>query len=170
MPTSRAKPKRHSKARTPQGSKPSQNATRRKSRVARTQPAKKKATVKQPAKRKAKQVDTLPGWGDLVEQNERKTKRSPIGRDKVSTAKFGLVLLVVALLGTLYVGHVQATQDVLARVQQARKDNLRLHLKYTRLKGEFDRVTGPGVIYQRARELGLEEDIAYGPTIRVSEP
>lgn len=77
------------------------------------------------------------------------------------------LILVIAALFTLYVGHVHATQALLADLEGARRDNLRLHLKHNRLKGEFDRATGPAVIYERARALGLEEGVAYGPTIRI---
>ncbi len=110
----------------------------------------------------------MPGWSDLATRNERVQRRPRTDAliDKVPTVRFALLLLFVAAAATLYVGHVQATQDVLAEVQRARRDNLRLHLKLDRLKGDFDRATGPAVIYQRARALGLEEGIAYGPTIR----
>jgi hypothetical protein len=78
-----------------------------------------------------------------------------------------LLLLAVAAAFTLYVGHVHATQDLLAEVQLLRKDNVRLHMQHNRLKGEFDRRAGPAGLYERARALGLEEGIAYGPTITV---
>jgi len=77
-----------------------------------------------------------------------------------------MVLLALATVFTLYIGHVHATQDVLAEVQHARRANLQLHLELNRLKGDFDRATGPSVVYQRARTMGLEEGIAYGPTIQ----
>jgi len=77
-----------------------------------------------------------------------------------------LVLLALATVFTLFIGHVHATQDLLDELQQARRENLRLHLQHNRLKGEFDQATGPSVIYERAGAMGLEEGIAYGPTIR----
>lgn len=89
--------------------------------------------------------------------------------EKVSTVQFALLLLFVAASITLYVGHVHATQEVLSEMQQAKKENLRLHLKLNRLRGDFDRATGPAVVYQRAKEIGLEEGIAYGPTITERE-
>ena len=80
--------------------------------------------------------------------------------------RFGLVLLALATVFTLYIGHVHATQDLLDELQQARRENLQLHLQHNRLKGAFDQATGPSVIYQRAGAMGLEEGIEYGPTIR----
>ncbi len=111
----------------------------------------------------------LPGWGELTAKDEQASGHAR-GRsyfERISTAKFALLLLVVAAGFTFYVGHVHATQGLLAEVQQLRKDNERLHMRYNRLKGEFDRRIGPAVIYERARALGLEEDIRYGPTIEV---
>jgi len=111
--------------------------------------------------------ETLPGWDDLISKNERLS-----GRDRntifdaVPTRRFALIILLIASLFTLYVGHVHATQEVLANVLELRRENLRLHLEYNRLKGEYDRQVGPAIIYQRARRLGLEEGIVYGPTIK----
>jgi hypothetical protein len=89
--------------------------------------------------------------------------------DAISTSRFAALVLAIAAAFTLYVGHVHATQDVLAETQRARRENLRLHLKYNRLKGEFDRATGPATITLRARALGLEEGIQYGPTISIED-
>jgi hypothetical protein len=67
------------------------------------------------------------------------------------------------------VGHVHATKDLLGKVQQAREENQRLHLKRNRLQGEFARKTSPSVIHERARELGLRESVTYGEPISVDE-
>ena len=110
----------------------------------------------------------LPSWADL----EPSTNRKRTGSDdaflqNVSTVRFALVILAVAGVFTLYVGHVHATTDLYSQLQQARAENQRLHLKHNRLKGEFDHRTGPSVIYERARELGLRESVTYGPPITV---
>lgn len=113
----------------------------------------------------------LPGWKDLAGSNERlrtgNRRRSFL--ERISTTRFAVLIVGLAILFTLYVGHVHATQDLLAEVQQERRENLRLHLKYNRLKGDFDEMVGPSVIYTRARELGLVEDPAFGPSIEVRE-
>jgi len=126
-----------------------------------------------PATRRLKQSKALPGWVDLVsgKKNSRRTVR-PHGNaflETISTTRIALLIVAVAAVFTLYVGHVHATQELLADVQQQRRNNLQLHLKYNRLKGAFDRATGPSVIYERARALGLEEGIAYGPSIQLEE-
>lgn len=113
----------------------------------------------------------LPAWKDLSGGNARELNRKDgIQLAPITTLRFGLLMLAVAALFTAYVGHVHATQEVLAEVQQERRENLRLHLKYNRVKGEYDRMTGPSVIYERARQIGLQEGYTYGPSIRISGP
>ncbi|MEX1055181.1 MAG: hypothetical protein WED81_04070 [Rhodothermales bacterium] len=114
---------------------------------------------------------TLPGWNELATANQRLIRgdRGNSFLEKISTKRFALLIVVTAILCTLYVGHVHATQDLLAEVQRARRENLRLHLKYNRLKGEFDRMIGPSAIYGRASGIGLIEDPAFGPTIRIED-
>ena len=90
--------------------------------------------------------------------------------ETISTLRFGMLVLAIAAVFTLYIGHVHATRALLVEVQSLRQENLELHLRYNRLKGEFDRATGPATIYRRAKELGLEEGISYGPTIRLAAP
>ena len=116
-------------------------------------------------------TEALPGWSDLAKANQRQPGNWARGTflEKISTTRFALLIIGIAVLFTLYIGHVHATQDLLADVQQLRRENLQLHLKYNRLKGEFDGMIGPGEIYERARLLGLEEDPVYGPTIIIEE-
>ena len=139
--------------------KPATSAVERK-QAARKRAAKPAATRRAP--------EALPSWSDLAKANERAPKqaRSSGFVERIPTGRFALALLAVVLLGTLYVHHVYATQDALAALQAERRANLDLHLTLTRLKGDFDRATGPAVVYQRARALGLEEAIDYGPTIQ----
>jgi len=114
----------------------------------------------------------LPSWTDLEPKNNRPYNEpdqdSSFLRD-VSTVRFGLLVIVIAALFTLYVGHVHATQQVLMDVQEARQLNHTLHLKHNRLKGEFDQATGPAVVYDRARELGLRESVPTGRKVVVDE-
>ena len=112
----------------------------------------------------------MPSWTDLEpDHNRRRQDRVDDASflQRVSTVRFALLILAIATLFTLYVGHVHATQALLSDVQQARKVNQDLHLKHNRLKGEFARKTSPSVIYERARAMGLRESVTYGPEIRV---
>lgn len=115
------------------------------------------------------QTEALPGWTELAKSNHRAPGSGRRGTflERISTTRFALLIVAIAILFTMYVGHVHATQDLLADVQHLRRENLQNHLKYNRLKGEFDQMVGPGVIYERARELGLEENAVYGPTIEI---
>lgn len=165
MPTSRAKTTRRQAPTKAKTGKPVKNAVRRKKRTAVRQ---KQQTSRTQTTKHSRPRNDLPNWRDLATSNERAPSRSRLGAhvDKVSTVRFGLLLLAVAAVFTLYIGHVHATQDVLVKLQQQRRANLQLHLKRNQLKGEFDRATGPAVVYQRARAEGLEEGIEYGPTIK----
>jgi cell division protein FtsL len=111
----------------------------------------------------------LPTWTDLEKPTNQRRRESPDDTflEKVSTVRFAAVVLLVAAAFTLYVGHVHATKDLLGEVQELRSENQRLHLKRNRLQGEFARKTSPSVIYERARELGLQESVTYGPPVSV---
>jgi hypothetical protein len=110
----------------------------------------------------------LPDWTDLeTVKNRRRQESGGALLEHVSTLRFALVILAIAGTFTLYVGHVHATTNLYNELQQARKENQQLHLKHNRLKGAYDRRTGPSVIYERARELGLQESVTYGPPITV---
>jgi len=109
----------------------------------------------------------LPGWKDL-EPPANQRSAAPSGgafMHRVSTARVALLIVAVAVAFTAYVGHVHATQQALADMRAAREANQSLHLKHNRLKGAYDRKTGPSVIYERARALGLQESLTYGPAI-----
>jgi cell division protein FtsL len=111
----------------------------------------------------------LPGWTDLEPPSNTRTPEpsDETFLEKISTVRFAAIVLLVATAFTMYVGHVHATKNLLGQVQEARAENQRLHLKRNRLQGEFARKTSPSVIYERAREMGLEESVTYGPPVRV---
>ena len=137
-------------------------------------PSTKKTATRKPARPAAKHANVysgLPGWKDLAAKNERvpKSGKNGVSRGRITTPKFALLLLALATLFTLYVGHVHSTQELLADVQELRRENLRLHLKHNRVKGEYDRLIGPGIIYERAHAMGLDEGYTYGPAIRLDK-
>lgn len=125
-----------------------------------------------PSTRWQRHGTALPSWSDLEpKRNQMRKEPEDDGSflENVSTIRFGLLVLIIAALFTLYVGHVHATQQVLMDVQKAQQLNHSLHLKHNRLKGEFDQATGPSVIYERARELGLREAVPTGRKVVVDE-
>ena len=164
MPTSRTTKKRPPATRKATN-KPAPNAVRRKKRVA----ARKKQGSHPKAAGRKPSAGGLPSWRDLATSNQREAQRPHLLAqiENVSTVRFGLVLLAVATVFTLFIGHVHATQDLLDELQQARRENLRIHLQHNRLKGAFDQATGPSVVYERAGAIGLEKSIEYGPTIKI---
>lgn len=112
----------------------------------------------------------LPSWGELSSaagSGRVARARANAFVESISTKQFVVIVLILATAFTLYIGHVQATQDIASELQRVKRENLRLHLRYNRLKGEFDGATGPAVIYGRAASLGLEEGYEFGPTIIV---
>lgn len=107
-------------------------------------------------------------WDDLDSTPHRSSSaREDTVLQGLSTGRFALVILLVAGVFTLYVGHVHATSDLYTQLQQARTTNQQLHLKHNRLEGAYHRRTGPSVIYERARALGLRESVSYGPPVHV---
>jgi len=85
----------------------------------------------------------------------------------ISTVRVAVVVAVLAVAFTLYVGHVHATQQLFAEVMDLRSANSQLRLEYNRVKGEFDRATGPSEINRLAAQLGLAENDTYSPTVYV---
>jgi hypothetical protein len=119
----------------------------------------------------AEGAEGLPEWKDLATGNERaivrnERTRTPSFLAEVSTIRFALVIVALGVSLGLYVRHVYATQEMLSRLEAARKEQMRLSLRINRLNGVLDQMTSPAAIYERARGLGLEEDILYGPAIR----
>ena len=112
----------------------------------------------------------LPGWSDIQDLNQRKStslRRGTAFLERISTGRFALIVAGFGVLCTLYVGHVHTTRHILAELERERQENLRLHLQYNRLKGDFDQMVGPSVIYERAHALGLVTDPAPGPPVEM---
>jgi hypothetical protein len=116
--------------------------------------------------------EALVGWGDLTGKGApapRKRERRLGLVDTVPTPRFALLLIALCAALTLYVGHLYSTQALVEEVQALRKEKLRLVLQQNRLRGEFDRMTAPAVILQRADALGLHPSADYGPTILMTD-
>jgi len=85
----------------------------------------------------------------------------------ISTTRFVVVVLAVATLFTLYVGHVFATQKLLTEVQQLRSEELALQMNRDKLEGDYQRVIGPTTIFSEATKLGLKDRAQFGEPIRL---
>lgn len=154
-------------------------------------PARRKPSASTSRKKASRSAGTtLPAWGDLgpieagriakqatrARAGAKKAKKKAKAKaqkirplDAVPSLRFGLLTLLACVALTLYVGHVYATQAVLSDLQDARRENERLRLTHQRLQGDRDRMIGPSAIMARAAALGLEEGVAYGPSIRLDD-
>ncbi|CAN5569211.1 hypothetical protein BH23BAC4_BH23BAC4_14690 [soil metagenome] len=143
--------------------------------VTRAKAAKKaptKATTPRQRSRAPRERDSLPSWTDLGFSNVKAATRTFKHRgpfDSLPTLRFALVVVLVCVAVTVYVGHGFATQQTAAELETLRRDNHRLHLQLNRMNGAFDQATGPQVVLQRAGAIGLREGFAYGPAIILSE-
>ena len=88
--------------------------------------------------------------------------------DVVPSLRFGLLVVLACVIGTIFVAHVYATRSTLAELQDARRENVRLRLAGQRLRGEFDHMTGPDAVMPRATALGLVEGVAYGVPVELT--
>jgi len=146
----------------------------RKSAKSSVRKAPQRASVKSRATRQRGRIvvrGDVPEWTDLIKaENHRLGTQSESHTflSAVSTLRFTLVVLAIASIFTLYVGHVYSTQDLLSAVQKERSENLSLRLQYNRTKGVYDAAIGPAIIYERAHALGLEEKMLSGPPVRIS--
>lgn len=159
-----------SKARTPSSRKAASSRKTTPSRAKQTKSTRKPQAERAILTRKSRAGD-LPTWSDLGGRAHpargKKTRASQRLRplDATPGLRLGLLVLIGCVLVTAFVGHTFATQATLAEVQAARTENTRLRLTNQRLRGAFDRMTGPEAVMPKAAALGLEEGIAYGPPI-----
>jgi hypothetical protein len=107
-------------------------------------------------------ADRLSGGKRRVAEKETRTRT---GLAAWPTARMIVWLAVGALLLTLSIGHVHATQALLSDVHQMPRENLQLHPPHNRLTGELARLGGPITVYERAREMGLRDGSQVGPPI-----
>ena len=157
-------------------------ATSSRTQTARTKASRAKgagASRRRPSARlSARKANAFPGWKDLgggatKAAGARKASTPSRGRlrrlDAVPSLKTGLLVFLGFVAVVLFVSHVYGTQATLDALQDARRDNERLRLTHQRLQGDVDRMTGPDAVMPRAAALGLEESVAYGPTIVVAD-
>ena len=113
---------------------------------------------------------TLPGWKDLhskkaKNKKKRRSKAANAQAEHVSTSRFALFTLIAVIVLGFYVSHVFATQEALAVLHEAERENLRLTLEYNQKKASFDKLVSPDEVYRRAKALGLQEGTEFGPPI-----
>ena len=128
------------------------------------------STVQKRAAARAAAVTELPGWHELSGSDSGSARKNQLGGlfATVSTLRAALVIIAVAAVVLLYVGHVYATSSLLAEVDALRRQNLELHLERNQAKAAFDRASSPARIAARARALGLVETVPAGTPLQIS--
>lgn len=112
-------------------------------------------------------------WAELAGKaapaEARRRERAAGFVEAVPTLRVAVLLALACAALTLYVGHLYASQALAEEVQELRREHHRLVLQQNRLRGEFDRMTAPGVILERAGALGLRPGGDYAATIVVTD-
>jgi hypothetical protein len=153
----------------PKRKKPAARQTGKVQRRKAPAPRKAAAPRKQPAKATPRVADSGTTWAELAGKagpvEARKRERQSGFVDAVPTLRFAAILALLCAALTLYVGHLYSSQSLVEDVQELRKEQQRLALQQNRLRGEYDRLTAPAVILERAAALGLNNSGDYAATI-----
>ncbi|TVQ69330.1 MAG: hypothetical protein EA363_09690 [Balneolaceae bacterium] len=97
--------------------------------------------------------------------NGRKTRKKS-GRITLWTPwKMILLSILLGIAGSIYLTHVFETQNTLREVQQLRREYERAHRVHTEVRRNYDRMTGPAEVYNRAASLGMISGGAADPVI-----
>jgi hypothetical protein len=97
--------------------------------------------------------------------NGRKARKSPVRSTLWSPWKLILLSILLGIAGSVYLTHVFETQNTLREVQQLRRDYERAHRVHTEVRRNYDRMTGPAEVYNRAASLGMISGGAADPVI-----
>ncbi len=79
--------------------------------------------------------------------------------------KLILFSIMLGIAGSVYLTHVFETQNTLREVQQLRRDYERAHRVNTEVRRNYDRMTGPAEVYNRAASIGMISGGAADPVI-----
>ena len=102
--------------------------------------------------------------GSKPSNGRKKSARS--GRMKLwSPWKLILLSIMLGIAGSVYLTHVFETQNRLREVQQLRREYERTHRVHTEVRRNYDRMTGPAEVYNRAASIGMIYGGAADPVI-----
>jgi len=97
--------------------------------------------------------------------NRRKTRKKTGRITLWSPWKLILLSILLGIAGSIYLTHVFETQNTLREVQQLRREYERAHRVNTEVRRNYDRMTGPAEVYNRAASLGMISGGAADPVI-----
>lgn len=114
----------------------------------------------QPAKNKKKDFSpkgfntdgSAPTFGRR-KKTEQKNKLSKL--PAFTPWKVVLAVFLIGICGIIYISHVFNTQQTLSEVNQLENEYNKALRIYQEKRLAYERLTGPKVIYQKARELGF---------------
>ncbi len=93
-----------------------------------------------------------------------KQKKSRLSLPHIAPWKIILGVILLGGMGILYLHHVFATKQLLTRVQAREQQYKQAKRSYKKYRMEYDRLTGPVEITQKARKMGL---IDGGPAKKI---
>jgi hypothetical protein len=90
-------------------------------------------------------------------------------KGKLSAGKVILVTVLLGLAGLMYLAHVFTMQQMVRDLNRLQKEYERARLTYEDRMLTWERKTGPGEIYRKAKALGFEYGGLYDQTIVVKK-
>lgn len=104
------------------------------------------------------------GNGAVYGKRKKRSSGKKLSLPGFSAWKIILGALLIGALGTLYLSHVFATQELLREVEQLENEYNKARRHHADYRLTYDRMIGPKEIYQNAKELGF---INGGPADKV---
>jgi hypothetical protein len=96
-----------------------------------------------------------------------KKKKSRFSISHIAPWKIILGVILLGGLGILYLHHVFATQKLLSKVQNMEQQYQQAKRSHKKFRMEYDRLTGPAVITQKAKKMGLVDGGAAKKIIKI---
>jgi hypothetical protein len=93
-----------------------------------------------------------------------KGKKARLSMPQIAPWKIILGVILLGGVGILYLHHVFATKKLLTRVQAMEQQYKQTKRSYKKYRMEYDRLTGPVEITQKAKKMGL---IDGGPAKKI---
>jgi hypothetical protein len=90
-------------------------------------------------------------------------------KGKLSAGKVILVTVLLGVAGLMYLAHVFTMQQIVRDLNRLQKEYERARLTYEDRMLTWERKTGPGEIYRKAKALGFEYGGLYDQTIVVKK-
>lgn len=94
----------------------------------------------------------------------KKKKKSSYKLPRIAPWKIIVTSFVIGIFGVLYISHVFQTQQLLKEVNQLEQNYERVQRQHEQYELQYERMTGPQQIYEKAQNIGFESG---GPVERV---